>query len=87
MIVPLYAYYIYPYLPQQIGGGQVLHVGVVVSSDDLKSRFVLAQNEVYLVDRGPASALFLIINRGTQEHEVLEVSNSLIQSIIYNPSP
>jgi hypothetical protein len=87
VIVPLYAYYIYPYLPQQIGGGQALHVGVVVSSDDLKSRFVLAQNEVYLIDRGPASALFLIINRDTQEHQVLEVSNSLIQSIIYNPSP
>lgn len=87
LIVPLYAYGIYPHLPQQIGGGQLLHVGVIVSGDDLKSHFVVAQNEVYVVDRGPASALFLIINRGTQEHEVLEVSNSLIQSIIYNPSP
>jgi hypothetical protein len=87
LIVAPYAHGIYPYLPQQIGGGRVLHVGVSVSSDDLKSHFVLAQNEVYLIDRGPASALFLIINKSTQEHEVLEVSNSLIQSIIFNPSP
>ena len=86
LILPIYALGIYPALLQQIGGGQVLRVEVAVSSDALKPTLEADQNELYMVDRAPGTTMFLIVNNDTQETSVMEVSNSLIESITYNPS-
>jgi len=87
IIVPVYALGIYPSIPQQIGGGQVLRVSVTMSSDELDSSFQFYQKEVYLVDRASTATMFLVVNRNTKAVNVIEISNTLIQSITYDLFP
>lgn len=87
IIMPLYANGIYPNLPQQVGGGQVIKVELKISDDEIKSLILNPENDIYLIDRTNNSALFLLININTKKYQVAEIPNSSIQSIIYKPSP
>ncbi len=87
IIVPIYTFGIYPYIPQQIGGGGVLRVEVAVSSEDLKPYFTDTNSETYLIDRASASSFFLLFNKSTQKTRIIEVASTLIQSITYSQPP
>ncbi len=87
IIVPTYALGVYPNLPQQIGGGKLLRVEAVVSSDQLKPYFTNDSIETYLIDRTSNSALFLLLNKDKQNPRIIEVATNLIQSITYNFPP
>jgi hypothetical protein len=87
IIVPVYALGIYPYLPQNIGGGSILRVEALVSSDDLKPHFTNPNIETYLIDRTSNSSLFLLLDKSKQKHRVIEIASGLVKSITYNPTP
>ena len=85
--VSVYAFGVYPYLPQQIGGGRLIPVSVTSSSEDLDVVFTAQTNETYLIDRAPNNSLFLIVDQPTEKYKILEVSNDLIGSIVFYESP
>jgi len=87
IIVPVYGLGIYPYLPQNIGGGNMLRVEALVSSDELKPYFTDPNIETYLIDRTSNSSLFLLLNKCNQKHRVVEIASGLVKSITYNPTP
>lgn len=87
VIMPLYAQGIYPNLPQQVGGGQVIKVELTVSDEELKFYILNPNNQIYLIDRATSSTLFLLVDENTQKYQSFEIPNSSIQSIIYKPLP
>ncbi len=87
IVIPIYINGIYPKLPQQIGGGKLLFVEAVVSSDNLRPMFSDAGMETYLIDRASNSSLFLLLSKDRQKAKVIEVANPLIQSITYSLPP
>jgi hypothetical protein len=82
-IIPVYSTGIYPYLPQQIGGGKLLQIEAVIVNDELKTYFTDSTIETYLIDRTSNSTLFLLTTKDKQTSKVFEVASSSIQSIIY----
>lgn len=86
-IVPTYALGVYPNIPQQIGGGQIIRVEINISSDEVRETFSNSGIEIYMIDRTSTSSLFLVINPSNQKHQVIEITNKQIQSILYNPDP
>ena len=87
IIVPVYSIGVYPYLPQQIGGGHVIPVEITTSSDDINSSFSNSTNGIYMIDRAPNTSLFLIVDQPTENYKIMEVSNDLIESIVFYESP
>ena len=87
IIFSVYAFGVYPYLPQQIGGGRLIPVEVTSSSNDMDTIFSAQANETYLIDRATSNSLFLIVDQPTEKYKILEVSNDLIESIVFYESP
>jgi len=85
--MPLYANGIYPNLPQQVGGGQVVKVELIVSDDETKSLMLNPENEIYLIDRTTNNTLFLLVDKSTDKYKVVEIPNASIKSTIYKTSP
>jgi hypothetical protein len=86
-IVPTYALGIYPNLPQQIGGGNIMRVEANISSNELNRDFSNTCIEIYLIDRTSNSSLFFLMDTAKQAHKVIEVSSDLIQSVTYKTFP
>ena len=86
-IISVYAFGVYPYLPQQIGGGRLLPVVVNSSSADMDTIFTNQTNKTYLIDRAPKNSLFLIVDQTTEKYKIIEVSNDLLESIVFFESP
>lgn len=86
MLVPLYTSAIYPYLPQQVGGGKLAQVEVTISKNELNSIFHENDTEIFLVDRGPDVTIFLLSNSTTDRTRVIEVSNTLVEAVIFSDS-
>lgn len=86
-IVPVFALGVYPNLPQQVGGGQVLRVEAIVDSDAVRPYFSNSNIEVYLIDRTSSGLLFLFLDKTKPEQRVMEVSSDLIKSITFSLSP
>jgi hypothetical protein len=86
-IISVYAFGVYPYLPQQIGGGRLIPVDVIISSDSTNSEFTVQTNKIYLIDRAPSNSLFLIIDQPTDKYKIIEISNELVESIVFYESP
>jgi hypothetical protein len=87
LIVPLYAIRVYPVLPQQIGGGQLLRVDAVISDKTIASQFEEPDVEIYLIDRTSNTSFFVLQGTSQSEYKIVEIQNGLIQSITYNGSP
>jgi len=87
VIPQLYALGVYPSIPQQLGGGQILLVSVITSSDELKLDLADPNNDIYLIDRASSNTLFLLVSKNQKEHRVIEISSSLIESITYLSTP
>lgn len=87
MIVPIYVFRVYSVLPQQIGGGQLIKVEVVISDTTLEPLFSDANTETYLIDRTSNTSFFMFQNINEAEYKILEVKNDLIQGITYAHSP
>jgi len=86
-IVPLYVSRVYPVLPQQIGGGQLIKVQVLVSENTLEPQFSNPDVNTYLIDRTPSTSFFMLQKNDKSEYKILEIQNELIQSVIYVHSP
>jgi hypothetical protein len=86
-IISVYAFGVYPYLPQQIGGGRLIPVEVSSISEDIKATFITQTNDVYLIDRAPSSSLFLVVDQITDKYKIVEVPNNLIESVVFYESP
>jgi hypothetical protein len=87
IIVPVYAIRVYPNLPQQIGGGQLLKVQVVISDKAIEPQFTDQSVDTYLIDRTDNSSFIELQNSAKSEYKIVEVQNGLIQSITYTHSP
>jgi len=85
LIVPTYTLGVYPNIPQQIGGGQILRVDAQISNIDVSKLFSDPNTNSYLIDRTSRSSIFLLIDNVTNEYKVQEIQNDLILSITYNP--
>ncbi len=85
--VPAYAIGIYPGLPQQVGGGHVLKVEVLTSSQDLQKSLMNPDIDTYLIDHSSDSLLLILVSKSKPEHRIIEVNGSLVQSLTYLLSP
>ncbi len=85
IIIPIYTYVIYPHIPQQIGGGQLLHVEALISEDLLNEKFSKSNNTSYLLDRTKDTSIFLLLDNSTQNYQIIEIPNSSMSAVIYNP--
>jgi hypothetical protein len=85
--VPVYALRVYPALPQQIGGGQLLQVQVAISDDTVRPQFDGQNVETYLIDRTSNTSIFFLQNNSQPGYKIVEIPNELIQSIVYAQSP
>lgn len=82
LTLPVYAVGVYPYLPQQLGGGLLVRVRVSGAADEMKalSRDAAA---TYLVDRTSTSLILLITSDGGKSREVVEVPMRAVDSLTY----
>ncbi len=87
MIVPVYALGIYPNLPQQVGGGNLVRVEVLSSDQDLHQKLTDPQIETYLIDHASDSILLLLVNNSPAQPEVIEIMSSEIKGLVYTPHP
>jgi len=85
LIVPAYTLGVYPNIPQQIGGGQLIRVEPYLSDFNLAQVFADPYANPYLIDRTASSSIFIIINKISPNNTILEIRNDLILSITYNP--
>lgn len=86
-IISVYAFGVYPYLPQQIGGGRLIPIEVSSISDDINATFIIQTNDVYLIDRAPSNSLFLVVDQKTDKYKIVEVPNDLIEFIVFQEIP
>lgn len=87
LVVPLYAIRVYPALPQQIGGGQLLKVQVILSDKTIEPQFEDQNIATYLIDRTSNTSFFVLQNTSQSEYKIIEIQNDAIQSIIYTHFP
>lgn len=87
LVVPLYSIRVYPALPQQIGGGQLIKVQVVISDKTIEPQFESQNVETYLIDRTSSTSFFVLQNTSLSEYKIIEIQNEAIQSITYAHSP
>ena len=85
LIVPAYTLGVYPNIPQQVGGGQIIRVDAQISNNDASQLFLEPNTNTYLIDRTSCSSIFLLIDNVSNEYKVQEIQNDLIFSITYNP--
>lgn len=87
LFIAYYVYFVYPSIPQQVGGGKEVKVEVVTSNEKLEEIFLDPEIELYLVDRTTDSVILMVINQKEESRAVMDVPKSEVESIIYNPSP
>jgi len=87
LVVPLYAIKVYPALPQQIGGGHLIRVEVLLSDFTIDPQFKSQTIETYLIDRTSKTSFFLLQNTSQLEYKIIEIQNGDILSITYAHSP
>ena len=78
---------VYPVLPQQIGGGQLIKVEIVISDNTIEPQFNNPQINTYLIDRTSATSFFMLQKNDESEYKIIEIKNDIIQSITYALSP
>jgi len=87
IILPVYTFGIYPYIPQHVGGGLLLKVEIILSTNEFIHLFENPDTETYIIDRTTNSTIFLLTNAKNNIHKVVEITNSIIQGITYKSSP
>lgn len=87
LVLQIYVFTIFPEIPQQIGGGKLIPVSLIVDSVELDSKINLEANRIFLVDRTSDSILILIEQKNGLGKRLLELASSNIQGIIYEPFP
>lgn len=87
LVVPLYAIKVYPALPQQIGGGHLIRVQILLSDFTIEPQFESQTISTYLIDRTSRTSFFLLQNTTQLEYKILEIQNEDILSITYAHSP
>jgi hypothetical protein len=83
VIVPVYAVAVYPYLPQQVGGGRLVNVRVSTTSELIKPIDGDGQASMFLVDRSSSSLILLVAKDKPRTRDVVEVPMSLVGSVTY----
>lgn len=82
VIVPIYAFNIYPEIPQRIGGGEPVEVQVF-SNDNLLPSLSDANTRQFILDRTAEAVILLLYNEQQQSQIIVEIAESEIRSIIY----
>jgi len=85
LVIPTYTLGVYPNIPQQIGGGQIIRVDTQISNTDVNDVFSEPNTTIYLIDRTTRTSIFYLINNATNEYKIQEIPNDLILRITYNP--
>lgn len=83
-IIPLYANGIYPFIPQQVGGGQLIFVTINVTDDSIQEIASYSNQTTYLIDKTNTSSLLLFTKNDFSSYKVIEIANSSIKSIQFN---
>lgn len=87
IIVPVYILRVYPALPQQIGGGQLIKVHIAISDNSIEPKFSNPEINTYLIDRTSNTSFFMLQKNDETEYKIVEIQNGIIQSIVYAQSP
>lgn len=87
VIMPLYANRIYPALPQQVGGGQVISIESIITDEATRSAVLKSPGNIYLIDRTGNATLLLLADSDAGRYQVVEIPNIAIKSIIYKSVP
>lgn len=87
VLVWFYSLYIYPKLPQQIGGGMLSRVSLFTSNPKIESLFTNPATEIFVINRTADTSLFLLVNSQQNTQEVIEIDNGEIEGFKYLPSP
>lgn len=85
--IPIYALKIYPYLPQQVGGGQPIPVQIIANSGSGSTASLFNSMSTYLIDRTDSSYIFLVRNPVGATDEYIEIRSGLIDGIQYVSQP
>ena len=83
IVLPVYALGVYPLLPQQVGGGQVVPIEITSTDPDVNQMISTTSVNLYLVDRTSDSVILLAINKKSQDFTLVEVPKSQLNSIKY----
>lgn len=82
LAISYYALRIYPFIPQQIGGGRIVEVRLNVKDDNTINGGLESLQRLFLLDR--TSKSFIIMGLGEEgELNIMEISDSEVLSIIY----
>jgi len=84
IVVPLYGSQVYPYIPQQMGGGEPIRIAAVAAKPDVQKELARAGREIYLIDRTSGRTVFLCVDEKKKSRRVLEVNNSEVLSITHD---
>jgi hypothetical protein len=79
IILPLYTFGVYPFLPQQIGGGRPEKIEIISTNEQLMATVTAPNKESYLLDRSSESSIILLIEPYQQEFEAIQINNSQIE--------
>lgn len=83
IVIPLYSVAVYPYVPQQAGGGRSIPVQVVAAGTDFGTAVGGSDASCYLIDRTSTSVILLITHVGTQDRRIVELPTRLIDRLLY----
>lgn len=83
LLIPIYSFGIYAELPQQLGGGEAIEVEIIFSDENLEDIINCGSSEIYLIDRSTDYSIFVIDPITHNDHQIIEISNSIIDMIIY----
>ncbi len=86
LVIPMYSIGIYPYLPQQIGGGGLVRADVFTSSPVLNAEMRHSARESFIVDRTSAGAvLVMVVDTKQGNYRIFEIPSSQVVGIDYKP--
>ena len=83
IIFPIYSKFVYPYLPQHIGGGKPVEISINYFTDELNNK-LKSIDKIYLIDKSNNSTILMLIDLNDDYH-IFEIDNDQIISINYFP--
>jgi hypothetical protein len=81
LILPIYAFNIYPFLPQQLGGGKFIDVSEVAFISEVSKQIGEEEKSIKIIDKSQESIIFYI--EKLKEGYVIEIPKSKINLIKY----
>ena len=83
--IPVYVNYVYPFVPQHMGGGATPEIKLV--TDDAEVIKVIDSKTTLLIDRSSSGVALLIVDPISKTLSTLELSSSNIKGIQFISHP